>query len=168
MPELVYEPLREEHAAELYDGLSEAAVYAYLDERRPASQDALRRGYRALAAGPPEGSGQAWLNWAVRERSTGRCVAVLQATLDTQGELWFGYKVVPAWWGRGVATQSVRWLLAELRERFPTTPALASVDKRNVASVCVLQKCGLRLLRSERTAVNGELVEELTYGAGEA
>ena len=62
-------------------------------------------------------------------------------------------------WGRGIATQAVRLFLQEYTER----PLFGRAVKDNLASQRVLEKCGFRLVREERSfaEARGEEVDEV-------
>jgi ribosomal-protein-alanine N-acetyltransferase len=162
-PCLTFETLQERHAAELHDALLDARLYPFIPESPPQSPEWLQAAFRRLQAGAPAGSGEVWLNWVIRDRETSACIGTLQATRFASGELWVGYKIVPAWWGRGVGTAGLRWLLGELQLRFPGEPVFASVDTRNLASVRVVRKCGFELLRREAAELHGEVTEDFIY-----
>lgn len=162
-PCLTFELLEERHAADLHEALQDARLYPFIPENPPRSLERLQSAFREFQAGAPAGSGEVWLNWVIRDRETGACIGTLQATRFASGELWVGYKVVPAWWGRGVGTAGLRWLLDELQLRLPGVPLLASVDTRNLASVRVLEKCGFQLLRREAAELHGEVTEDFIY-----
>jgi RimJ/RimL family protein N-acetyltransferase len=53
-----------------------------------------------------------------------------------------GYRIAQPFWGRGVATAALRLFLAELPER----PLYADLQKTNIGSRRVLEKCGFRPL----------------------
>ena len=56
------------------------------------------------------------------------------------GQQLLGYWVGREWWGRGVATQALALLVAEVAIR----PLYAHVVAHNVGSIRVLEKCGFR------------------------
>ncbi|MEK8029742.1 GNAT family N-acetyltransferase [Ideonella sp. DXS29W] len=152
------------HASELYPHLLDERLYRFIPERPPRSLEALQREYGEFSAGAPEGSGEVWLNWAIRSPLAG-CVGTLQATRFADGLIWVGYKIVPAFWGQGFATEALAWLVGELAERFQRQPIWAAVDTRNSASVRVLQKCGFELMRREPAELHGEPTEDFIYRA---
>jgi RimJ/RimL family protein N-acetyltransferase len=162
-PRLVFEPLREAHAEELYDAAQDLRIYPFIPERPPQSLAAMRAEFMRFAEGAPAGSDQIWLNWAIRERAAGICIGTLQATRFADGALWIGYKLMPPAWGCGYATEAVVWLLAELGRRFGVLPVLASVDTQNTPSVRVLEKAGFRLLRREPAELHGRATEDFIY-----
>ena len=69
-----------------------------------------------------------------------------------------GYWLGREFWGRGVATRALRSMLACVTRR----PLYAHVAKQNLASRRVLEKCGFRIVGSDRALSNlpGEPVEE--------
>lgn len=154
-PVLIYEPLCESHAFELYADYLDERLYSYIPERPPISLDALRHTYATLGLGAPKGSGQTWFNWAIRENAFGNCVGTLQVVQVANGSLWIDYKVVHPAWNRGVGTAAVRWLLCGLHQRFPDQPVLSATDTRNTAAIRVMEKCGLKLIRSQIVELHG-------------
>jgi RimJ/RimL family protein N-acetyltransferase len=160
---LTFEPLRESHADELYDGFGDQATYRFIPGQPPMSIEAMRREYREFIGGAPAGSGEAWLNWAVRESASGALAGKLQATHFPDGLLWVGYMFIPSTGGRGLATEAVQWLVVELARRFPGNAPLAAVDVRNGESIRVLQKSGFKLLRTEAAEIHGEPSEDFIF-----
>ena len=74
------------------------------------------------------------------------------------GQQLLGYWIGRAWWGRGVATQALELLKAEVTVR----PLLAHVAAHNLGSIRVLEKCGFR--RDDATPPVGEDgVQELLF-----
>lgn len=160
---LSYEPLGEHHAAELHQAWLDECLYRFIPERPPRSLDALQREYREFSGGAPAGSGEVWLNWAIRDTSTRACLGTLQATRYADGQLWVGYKVVAAAWGRGVASTALAWLVQELADWFNHQPILAAVDTRHAASIRVLEKCRFERIRQEASELHGEKTEDFIY-----
>jgi len=70
-----------------------------------------------------------------------------------------GYWLGREFWGRGIATRALLSMLGCVTRR----PLYAHVVKHNVASRRVLEKCGFRIVGSDRTLSDlpGEPVEEL-------
>jgi RimJ/RimL family protein N-acetyltransferase len=161
-----YEPLHPRRAVELYSALLDESLYQYIPERPPRSLAGLEREYTEFNGGAPEGSGEVWLNWAIRERSSNACVGTLQATRFADGLVWVGYKVVPSAWRRGIATEALSWLTRELAGVFPNQALLAAVDTRNIASIRVLQKCNFTCLRQEAAELHGAPTEDFIYQFG--
>ncbi len=160
---LTYEPLGVEHAAELHSQFLDEQLYHFIPEGPPRSLEALQREYAEFNAGAPAGSGEVWLNWAIRDRASSHCVGTLQATRFADGLLWVGYKIVPSAWGKGVATSALSWLTSELFRKFSGQPLLAAVDTRNLSSIRVLEKCRFKLLRKEPAELHGRQTEDFIF-----
>jgi ribosomal-protein-alanine N-acetyltransferase len=160
---LTFEPLRVSHADELYEGFLDQTTYRFIPGQPPISIEAMRQEYRRFIVGAPAGSGETWLNWAVRESASRSLVGKLQATQFSDGLLWVGYMFISKAAGRGLATEAVQWLVAELARRFPANALLASVDIRNVESISVLKKSGFNLLRTEAAEIHGEPSEDFIF-----
>ena len=63
--------------------------------------------------------------------------------LDDLREVDIGYRLLPAYWGRGLATEACRAVLDYGRTRLGIGRIIGLVDPANVASVRVLEKLGL-------------------------
>ncbi|MCU0420128.1 MAG: GNAT family N-acetyltransferase [Cyclobacteriaceae bacterium] len=82
-------------------------------------------------------------SYSIRWKDTHRFAGSLGAIND-QGKIQFGYVLGPTHWGRGVATEAVTALLAQLRQQPDIYRVGTFVDTENVASIRVLEKCGLQ------------------------
>ncbi|HKO67308.1 MAG TPA: hypothetical protein VJU53_05840, partial [Burkholderiaceae bacterium] len=65
-PALTLEPLLASHAEEMFEVLSDEAIYQYLDYEAPVSADHLRTVYQRLEARRSPDGQQVWLNWVIR------------------------------------------------------------------------------------------------------
>lgn len=88
--------------------------------------------------------------------------------LDVDGarELEVGYGFLPAWWGKGLATEVTRGLMAQAARYRMASTVVALTMPANDGSVRVLEKCGLRwdqdrYLHGERLLLyrSGPLIE---------
>lgn len=83
-----------------------------------------------------------------------------------------GYRLYPAFWGRGLATEGARALIASAFERLHLDRVVATTMADNAGSWRVLEKCGLRRVRTfyypdpalMPGAEHGDFVYELTSG----
>ena len=81
-----------------------------------------------------------------------------------------GYRLYPAFWGRGLATEGSRALIASAFERLHLDRVVATTMADNIGSWRVLEKCGLRRVRTFHYpdadlmpgAEHGDVVYELT------
>lgn len=139
---LRYEPISVTHADELFIPLSDARLYRFMPAGPPTSIPALRERYRKLAVGRSPDNSQTWLNWIVREQSTGAAIGLLQATVSIDGAAGIAYFIFSAWQRQGYALEAVRWMLDHMVAQHGVHVATADVDTRNDASNGLLAKLG--------------------------
>ena len=83
-----------------------------------------------------------------------------------------GYRLYPAFWGRGLATEGARALIGSAFERLRSGRVVATTMADNADSWRVLEKCGMRRVRTfyypdadqMPGAEHGDFVYELTRG----
>jgi [ribosomal protein S5]-alanine N-acetyltransferase len=82
--------------------------------------------------------------WACVLKASGEVIgfAGLKYLSDSQ-EVDLGYRLLPAYWGQGLATEACRAVLDYGRTRLDIERIIGLVDPENVASVRVLEKLGL-------------------------
>jgi len=94
------EPIARQHAALLYDGLQDPALYPYLAADPPADVAELAARYDFLAGRTSPDGTEAWLNWVLFERAGSTALGYIQATL--RGDAAFlGYVLLTAAQRRG-------------------------------------------------------------------
>jgi RimJ/RimL family protein N-acetyltransferase len=144
---LAIEPLAVDHAAGLHAALDVPAVNCFLPQPDVTTLAALRVRVAALAAtSPPDG--ERWWNFAVRTRADGAIIGRLEATTyDAWGEI--AYVFGPRWWGRGLASEAVRWLLAHLAS-LGFAELWAAVHPDNMASRRLLLRLGFAAVDEPR------------------
>jgi RimJ/RimL family protein N-acetyltransferase len=130
---LAIEPLAVAHAEELHAALDHPEVHRYLPNPEVTTVAALRTRLEQLAATPPP-DGERWWNFAVRLRADRTVIGRLEATTyDAWGEI--AYVFGPRWWGRGLASEATRWLIAHLADH--------GADHRSAANHDNHHRCGL-------------------------
>lgn len=137
---LLLEPLTAAHAAELYEHLLDRRLYTFIPQDPPASGRVLEDRYRKLSSTrrSPDGS-EAWLNWAVRERETGRYAGTLEATVEGDRTAAISYTVFVPYQRRGFAAEGCERILAHLFEDYGVSVIVAEIDTRNAASVALVE-----------------------------
>lgn len=77
-----------------------------------------------------------------------------------------GFTVAPAHQGRGFATEAVLGILAYLFERVHKHRVFASVDPRNVASIALLKRTGMRQEAHFRESLwfKGRWADDMVFG----
>lgn len=91
---------------------------------------------------------QAWrsgidYSFSIRLKASGRLIGSIGIVNET-GKLQIGYIMSPAQWGRGYATEALRVIVDMVRTLDGVYRIGTFVDKENVASIRVLEKCGLK------------------------
>ena len=136
---LAIEPLAVAHADELHAALDHPDVHRYLPNPEVTTVAALRTRLEQLAATPPP-DGERWWNFAVRLRADRTVIGRLEATTyDTWGEI--AYVFGPRWWGRGLASEATRWLIAHLGDH-GIGELWAATHPANAASQRLLLRLG--------------------------
>jgi RimJ/RimL family protein N-acetyltransferase len=78
-----------------------------------------------------------------------------------------GYAIARSRWGQGIATDASRLVIGAAFESYPQLERVrARADARNVGSIRVLEKLGMKsegIMRSDRMC-RGELADEVLYG----
>jgi RimJ/RimL family protein N-acetyltransferase len=134
---LTFEPLRQRHAEGLFAALDEPLVGRYIGGPDVTTLAELRARIDRLRAGSGNDA-ETWLNWVVL--LDGTVIGRVEATLH-DGIAEVGYVLGPRWWGRGLGSEAVRWLLSALHER-AVPEVWASVDPANEASIRLLLRLG--------------------------
>lgn len=142
-PRLVLEPQVAGHTDEMFIVLSDPAIYAF-ENAPPSSADALRARYRALEARQSPDGQQRWLNWVVRLKDGGAAIGYVQATVLPDAAALVAYEFNSAWWGRGLAYESVAAAMRELREHLGVTRYGAVFKTTNDRSRRLLVRLGMR------------------------
>ncbi|MHA3704866.1 GNAT family N-acetyltransferase [Jatrophihabitans sp. YIM 134969] len=134
------EPLRVDDAAEMADVLADPALYRFTGGH-PPGPDSLRRRYTAqVVGGSPDGR-QQWLNWIVRDLTTGAAVGFVQATVE-RGTADVAWVIGSAHQGRGFATEAAAVVVDRLREQ-GVDVVRAYVHPGHLASAAVARAAGL-------------------------
>ena len=110
------EPQRAAHADEMFQVLSDPAIYTY-ENAPPTSLQALRERYGRLESRRSGDGSQLWLNWVLRVPAQG-LIGYVQASVLPGGRASIGYELASAHWGRGYAQEAVGAMLDELARRY--------------------------------------------------
>jgi RimJ/RimL family protein N-acetyltransferase len=112
-------------------------------------------------------------SFAAIEKATGRMAGRFSlkpaSSYGLAGGTELGYRLYPAFWGRGLATEGARALIGSAFGRLHLDRVVATTMADNVGSWRVLEKCGLRLVKTFHYpdadlmpgAEHGDLVYEL-------
>lgn len=97
--------------------------------------------------------------WITLDRTTGSFIGIFMLKPLQETEfIEVGYRMFPAYWGRGYATEAARTLVRYGFEQLGLPEIVGITHPDNTASQHVLEKCGLRYQRTIRLGfVNHEL-----------
>jgi RimJ/RimL family protein N-acetyltransferase len=126
-------------------------VMAWIDDGRPVSADlVVSRDFGWLSADHGDGRGY----WIGVERATDVTVGWfgLRPEPGRLDVLELGYRLRPTCWGRGLATEGARALLAHAFDTLRVSRVFATTMVVNVGSWRVMEKIGLRHRRTFRYA----------------
>ena len=159
------EPLDERHAAPLFDGLRDPAIYEWISLQPSPDVAHLRARWARVAQGPLAGVEVLDFGWAVQRIADGAWIGKMDAEVTARGVATnVGYAFVPATWGQGYATEAVTALSEHLR-RHGVIEQRATVTVGNEASCRVLERAGFvreRVLAGNDT-LRGVLVDDIEY-----
>lgn len=158
-PRLSLEPQVAAHAEEMFDVLSDPAIYEFENEP-PRSLEWLRERYSKLETRRSSDGEQHWLNWVVRLAS-GEPIGYVQATVYPDGQASIAYELGSRFWGFGYASESVKALMRELVERYDVREFSAVLKEHNHRSLRLLKRLGFSLASRERRAQTETEPEEL-------
>jgi ribosomal-protein-alanine N-acetyltransferase len=153
------EPQIAAHAEEMFAVLVDPAIYEYENEP-PPSVEWLRARYSKLESRQSADGREQWLNWVVRLQAS-RLIGYVQATLRPDGRAAIAYVLCSAYWGRGLATQAVEAMIAELALNYEVRSLSAVLKRENLRSRRVLDRLGFSIAsaaqHTELQAEHGEL-----------
>ena len=85
-----------------------------------------------------------WLNWIARERPHGEVVGHFQSGLKENGEAYIAYTVGVEFQRQGFAFESLKKICSFLEGQFKAVPIKAWLDTRNLPSIALVKKLGMK------------------------
>lgn len=159
------EPLAERHAAPLFDGLRDPAIYEWISLQPSPDLAHLQAHCARVARFPLVGVDVLDFGWAVQRVADGAWIGKMDAEVTARGVATnVGYLFVPAYWGQGYASEAVAALGEHLR-RHGVVEQHATVTVGNEASCRVLERAGFvreRVIAGNDT-LRGVLVDDIEY-----
>ena len=137
---LTLEPQAAAHADEMYEVLSDPAIYSY-ENAPPASLEWLRTRFAKLETRRSGDGREQWLNWVIRLPSS-KLIGYVQATVREDGSAGIAYEMGSAWWGKGLAREAVAAMMRELAEGHGVTSFTAVAKRANYRSTRLLERLG--------------------------
>jgi [ribosomal protein S5]-alanine N-acetyltransferase len=157
-PLCTLEPQVAGHAPELFEVLSDPAIYTF-EGQPPPSLERLTAGLqRKESRRSPDGR-EHWLNWVVR-RPTGELAGYVQATVLPGGEALVGYELASRHWGQGLGSSAVAAMLAEVSATCGVHRFVALLKRANLRSRRLLHKLGFSPMPAELAAAHAPPPDE--------
>lgn len=144
------EPQVTAHAREMFDVLSDPAIYEF-ENAPPESFDWLETRFRKLETRRSGDGSEQWLNWVIRLPS-GRLAGYVQATVLAEPVAYIAYEVASEFWRQGIGSAAVGAVLRELRDRYGVRTFLAVLKTSNFRSAALLRRLGFTEVRPEGVA----------------
>jgi [ribosomal protein S5]-alanine N-acetyltransferase len=166
---LILEPLKEQHADFLLEGLQDRQLYQFIPQEPPADDMHLRERFMRLAKGPSPYGNEIWLNWAVREKFGEHYVGLIEATVDdnfgVDKSAHIAYFIFRPFWRSGYATEACGRAIEHLIHDRDCKVVRAEVDTRNAASIALLEKLGFQRIafNTEADVFKGASSDEYVY-----
>ena len=126
------------------------AVMRYINGGRPTTREEMRDEYLPHWLAYYE-RGDAWGFWAAIERGTGRFLGwfhLRPQAEDPPDEPELGYRLIREVWGQGYATEGSRALIEHAFAKLGANRVYATTMAVNEASWRVMEKAGLRYVRT--------------------
>jgi len=153
------EPLVAAHAPEMFEVLSDRAIYEFENAPPPSSAWLAERYARLERRQSADGS-QIWLNWVIRLPS-GELAGYVQATVLPTRTALIGYELASRFWRRGIGRAAVTAMLDELAAGYGATLFAAVLKATNHRSHALLHSLafapGTHAQRAEFHAAPDEL-----------
>jgi len=146
----VLEPLVVAHAREMFDVLSDPAIYEF-ENAPPKSLGWLTERYAVLERRGSADGAQQWLNWAIRLPG-GELAGYVQATVEPSGTCYVAYELTSRYWRRGIGRSAVRAMLDELASAYDARQFVAVLKSANHRSWGLLANLGFRPADAQEAA----------------
>jgi len=162
---LLIEPIEARHAPFMFEGLREPALYEWISMEPPDSVEALAARWARNLPRLREARDCFWPAWAVQRRSDGAWIGSLDAEVMPDGVATnIGYFFLPAYWGRGHASEAVSALCDHLA-REGVTEQRGYVTHGNLASYRVLERAGFVRTRivPANDVLRGQPVDDVEF-----
>jgi len=137
---IVLEPQVAAHATEMYDVLSDPAIYEF-ENSPPESLTWLADRFRMLESRVSPDGTELWLNWVIR-LPTGALAGYVQATVAHDGTAQIAYELASRFWRQGIGSTAVAGMLAELAASYGVSNFRATLKARNYRSLALLKSLG--------------------------
>ena len=153
-PLCTLEPQLASHAAEMFEVLSDPAIYEF-ENAPPVSEAGLRTRFAKLETRRSADGTQQWLNWVIRLPND-ELAGYVQATVLPSGAALVAYELASRYWRRGIGSSAVGAMLHELACQHGVSTLVAVLKAGNFRSLALLASLGF---------APGSADQAITFGA---
>jgi [ribosomal protein S5]-alanine N-acetyltransferase len=105
------EPITAKHAELLFESLQDEAMYKFIPTNPPKSKEDLISKFKVWENRFSPDKNETWINYVIQDNVTKEYLGLLQATLTKNGNNYIAYEVIPRFWGKGIATQTLKYFI---------------------------------------------------------
>lgn len=153
------EPQLAAHAPEMFEVLSDPAIYEF-ENAPPESQARLAERYARLETRLSNDGSEHWLNWVLR-LPDGRLAGYVQATVVPGAVGYVAYELASRYWRRGIGSCAVRAMIEELATQYGVRTVVAVLKARNHRSLALLEHLGFSRADPVQSAAHGAQEDEI-------
>lgn len=146
------EPLTIAHAAQVFPGLSDPALYTFIPHDPPASPDTLRERYTRILRGPQDNPDERWLNWVARVTATGEHIGYIETSTFPGDHAYLAYFIFSVAQRKGYAREACEHVIGHLAREYLIRSVVAEMDTRNEASWRLVESLGFMRVGEKRDA----------------
>ena len=144
------EPQVAVHAREMFNVLSDPAIYEFENEP-PPSEEWLEKRYSLLESRCSADGTEQWLNWVVR-LPRGQLAGYVQATVLGSGSSYVAYELASRHWRQGIGGSAVSAMLDELHSCYSVHRFVAVFKSANYRSAGLLRSLGFSVASQAEAA----------------
>ncbi len=161
---LMLEPVTEGHAQEFFDLFSDSSLHTFVPFEVPTIEQQTER-CRRWACGASSDGSEIWINWASRDKTSGKMMGHFQAGLTQDQPASIGYVVAKNFQGQGYATEALRAICDFLKTQRNVKTVKAWSDTKNLASHRVAKNLGMEVVDTIKNAdfFKGQSSDEFVF-----
>lgn len=133
---LNFQPVNQTHVSDLFAALGHSSVHEFINSEDFQNKNSIEQFIERVTQGPKD-SNDRWLNFVCYLQE--EVIGLVQATVHgSWAEI--AYLFNPSFQGKGFATESVLWLVAQLHKEFEIDELWATTTPKNIRSVALLRR----------------------------
>jgi RimJ/RimL family protein N-acetyltransferase len=162
-PRLDLEPVRPDHAQEVWTQLDDERMWRYFPALRPATVDDLRALYEKWTRGSHT-LNEMWHNWLCRDRASKSLIGGMQTTVfPREAVCYIAYAIYPAHQRQGYAREAAQAVIAYVKESYGVERVFAEMDTRNEPSYRLAESLGFVRVETHLAMERGHGIDADEY-----